>query len=48
MAKDKQPSKGKSGTKSAPDALTKAKKKSAIELTEADLKRVSGGHKIGK
>ena len=42
MAKAKQPSKGKSGSKSAVDALTKTKK-SKIELTEADLKRVSGG-----
>ena len=42
MTEAKQPGKGKSGSKSAVDALTKAKK-SKIELTESDLKRVSGG-----
>ena len=43
MTKSKQPGKGKAGGQSSPDALTKTTKAKQIELTEADLKRVSGG-----
>lgn len=41
MNKDKSTKPGKG--KSSPDALTKSSKKANIELTEDELKRVSGG-----
>ena len=40
MPKKDQPQRGK------PETLVKAGKKAQIELTESDLKKISGGHKI--
>jgi bacteriocin-like protein len=42
-ASSKSPAKGKPGS---PDALAKAGKRGAIELSEEDLKKISGGTAI--